>query len=376
MAPPLVSAASRAPRRARSRPLTASWWRWAPRRPRPVWMPQDDQLHHLVEVLPRQAGVRGRPGGPARTAASTSHSSVAATSATSCWASTSSGATGGCEQVELAGPHGGQQRRALDQLVAGHRVEAAGRGAVELVVGPARPAGGRCRWPAGEPIWHTSSTGPDVDAQLERGRGHEGPEVAGPQALFRRCAGGPPRGCRDGRPPAGRRRRSDRPSAASPDSCPSSSPSRSASWWATRSAILRVLTKTSVVRWSSTCAGDAVEDVGQLAAAGHRLELAVGQLDGHVEIPRVAAVDDGGGRAGRSCTPESRRATTSSGRWVAERPMRWRRPPLAATSWSSRSRLRARWRPACPGPGCAPRRRSRCARRRSTARDDGAVSRR
>ena len=36
MAPPLVSAASRAPRRGRSRPLTPSWCRWAPRRPRPV----------------------------------------------------------------------------------------------------------------------------------------------------------------------------------------------------------------------------------------------------------------------------------------------------------------------------------------------------
>ena len=34
-----------------------------------------------------------------------------------------------------------------------------------------------------------------------------------------------------------------------------------------------------------------------------------------------------GGRS--SCTPESSRATRSSGRWVAESPMRWSRPPLS-----------------------------------------------
>ena len=45
--------------------------------------------------------------------------------------------------------------------------------------------------------------------------------------------------------------------------------------------------------------GDLVEDVGELEAAGHRFELAPRQLDGHVEIPPVAAVDDGGGGTGR-----------------------------------------------------------------------------
>ena len=38
--------------------------------------------------------------------------------------------------------------------------------------------------------------------------------------------------------------------------------------------------------------GDAVEDVGDLAAAHHRLELGGGQLDGHVEVAGVTAVDD------------------------------------------------------------------------------------
>ena len=43
--------------------------------------------------------------------------------------------------------------------------------------------------------------------------------------------------------------------------------------------------------------GDAVEDVGELAATRHRLELAVGKLDRHVEIAGVTAVDDHRGRA-------------------------------------------------------------------------------
>ena len=40
--------------------------------------------------------------------------------------------------------------------------------------------------------------------------------------------------------------------------------------------------------------GDAVEDVGHLPAAHHRLELGRGELDGHVEVAGVAAVDDDG----------------------------------------------------------------------------------
>ena len=39
--------------------------------------------------------------------------------------------------------------------------------------------------------------------------------------------------------------------------------------------------------------GDPVEDVGELGAARHGLELAVGELDGHVEVAGVPAVDDG-----------------------------------------------------------------------------------
>ncbi len=42
--------------------------------------------------------------------------------------------------------------------------------------------------------------------------------------------------------------------------------------------------------------GDAVEDVGHLAAAHDGLELGGGQFDGHLEVAGVAAVDDHGGR--------------------------------------------------------------------------------
>ena len=67
-----------------------------------------------------------------------------------------------------------------------------------------------------------------------------------------------------------------------------------ASWWATRSAILRVLTKTSVVRCSSTCPAIRSRTSENWPAAGHRLELARRELDGHVEVAGVPAVDDGG----------------------------------------------------------------------------------
>ena len=41
---------------------------------------------------------------------------------------------------------------------------------------------------------------------------------------------------------------------------------------------------------------DAVQDVGELQATGHRFELAVGQFDRHVQLTGMAAVDDHRGR--------------------------------------------------------------------------------
>ncbi len=50
--------------------------------------------------------------------------------------------------------------------------------------------------------------------------------------------------------------------------------------------------------------GDPVEHVGELGPARHRLELRPRQLDGHIEVAAVSAVDDGGRRPGRVGTGE------------------------------------------------------------------------
>ena len=126
-----------------------------------------------------------------------------------------------------------------------------------------------------------------------------------------------------------------------------SSPSRSASSWATRSTSRRVLTKTSVVRWAATQLRDPVVDVGPLLAGRDRRELLLRNLDGEVEVARAADVHDGAvGRPRRSSrpgpAPTSKRAIVSIGRWVADRPTRIGGGRADA---SSRSRESARWEP-------------------------------
>ncbi len=87
----------------------------------------------------------------------------------------------GLEQVEPAVPHGRQQRRAFDELVARHGIEA--------------PAGIPSRWwlarptrwrnvpmARGEPIWQTSSTGPTSMPEFQRGGRHQRAQIAGPQS--------------------------------------------------------------------------------------------------------------------------------------------------------------------------------------------------
>ena len=206
MAPPPVSAARRAPRRARRRPLTASWCRWAPRRPRPVSMPQ------LASATTSSKSCAGQRRRRARRARVMAHSGLDV-------ALVGGGHLGHellgqhverghrrLEQVEPALAHGGQQGGALDQLVAGRRVEAAGRRAVAVVVGPADPleegADGAGRADLADQLDRA-----DVDARARAtpwpparaGRRHA--------AASRRCAGAPPRGCRGARPPAATRRR-------------------------------------------------------------------------------------------------------------------------------------------------------------------------
>ena len=131
----------------------------------------------------------------------------------------------------------------------------------------------------GEPIWQTSSTGPTSMPELERGGGHQRPELAGPQARLdqaaaRRREAAVVGGHLQPAPPRPRRGRAARPAGGRP----------------ARPAC-RVFTKTSVVRCPDVL-GDPVQHLGELRVAGHRLELGGRELDGHVEVTAVAAVDD------------------------------------------------------------------------------------
>ena len=85
----------------------------------------------------------------------------------------------GVEHVEVPGTHPGQECGALDQLVAGQRVQATRRRALDVVVGPAHPLEERGDGP-GRADLADQLDRPDVDAELEGGGGHQGPQVAGP----------------------------------------------------------------------------------------------------------------------------------------------------------------------------------------------------
>ncbi len=119
-----------------------------------------------------------------------------------------------------------------------------------------------------------------------------------------------------------------------------SSPRRSASWWARRSARRRLLTKTMVVRCSPTrtamrsstspiCAADATASSSPWGSSRARSRRR--------RWP-VSTTAHGCGEP----APVSSPAHSEMGRWVAERPMRWGR--VAATC-SRRSRDSARWQP-------------------------------
>ena len=249
------------------------------------------QCHHVVEVLARQLGVGRGCGGPAPTGPRRRAPR---------WRPPRPPAAGPARRAgrpaARAGRAGPRARRPAGRCTRPARRGSsgrAGRPACRRGGGwPGRRAGGRCRWPGASRSGRPARPGRRrCPARARRWP----PARAGHRraAASRRCAAGPPRGCRGARPRAARRRRRRRrrPGARR------SPARRSASWWATRSAILRVLTKISVVRWCRGVLGDAVEDVGHLTAAHHRLELGGGQLDRHIEIAGVAAVDDHGRRA-------------------------------------------------------------------------------
>jgi hypothetical protein len=212
------------------------------------------------------------------------------------------------KHVEVAGPHAGQKGGALDQLVPRHRVQPSGRGPLQLVVGSA----------------HALQKGPDgpgradladqlhrahVDAQFERGRGHQGPEVPGPESLLdhppsrRRQAAVVGRHLqtgidRVGRADGGAERFSRADGGAGGDSLGARPESESE---LVRDPLghLAGVDEDQGGAMFQDVVGDPVEDVGELGPAGHRLELAGGELDGHVEVAPVPAVHDAGGGAGR-----------------------------------------------------------------------------
>ena len=242
------------------------------------------QRHHVVEVLARQLRVRGRVAGhlPHRLDV----------------ALVGGGHLGdqllgqdverrdrGFEQVQPALPDGGEECRALDELVTRRRVEPPGRRAVAMVVGPADPLEEGADGAGRSDLAHQFDRA-DVNAQLERRGGDQRAQVAGPQARLDDAAA-----CRREAPvvrghqqrgihvaPGGRR------VLAEPLGQLMGHPLGHLARVDEdegRAVIPRVL-------------GDAVEDVRHLAAAHDGLELGRGQLNGHLEVTGVAAVDDHG----------------------------------------------------------------------------------
>ncbi len=177
----------------------------------------------------------------------------------------------GLDGVEAPRPHRGQEPRALDELVAGERVEPAPRRAGAGVVGPTDALEERGDRSGRADLAHELHRA-DVDPQLERGGGDQRLQLTRPEprlhpqpAVLREApvVGGDhvvaePLAQLVGQPlgqPAGVDEHDGRAVAGD------------------------VL-------------GDPVEHVVHLGARGHRLELAVGELDGDVERPPVPGVDD------------------------------------------------------------------------------------
>ncbi len=248
--------------------------------------PPAGQRHHVVEVLARQLGVGGGlpAHGPHRLDV----------------ALLGGGHLGhqllgqhvqrgdrGLEQVEAALAHGGEQGGALDQLVPRRRVEAPGGRPVPVVVGPAHaleegPDG------AGRADLADELDRSDVDPELERRGGHQRAQVAGAQA-----------------------RLDDAPSRRGEAAVVCRHEERRVDVAVARGLLvgeplgqlvghpLRHLASVDEDEGGAVVAGvlrNAVQDVGHLAAAQHRLELGGGQLDRHLEVAGVPAVDDDRGR--------------------------------------------------------------------------------
>ena len=225
------------------------------------------------------------------------------------------------QRIELAAPHRVEYRGALDELVPRERKQPSLRGAVHRVAGtPGTLQEGRDG--AGGAELADQVDVPDVDPELERGGGHQGLEIAGLEALL------------------GRERRSRDRLPWCEVTC--SSPSDSVSARATRSAMRRVLTNTSVVRCASMRARsrpytsaqtspDITASSGDSGSSSARSRSLVWPVSTMVQVPGVP-----------SSQPVRKWATVSMGRWVADSPMRVTGRPASASRRSSES---ARWAP-------------------------------
>ena len=222
------------------RRCTSSRWTSAPRRPRRVVKPLGEHRRRPRRSRPR---ARSRYGQARRTSANRSSSRHS-----------SHGGLGDdllrqhverrvvrrrCDRARRRAP-----RAAAPRTRPGRRASSgtAGPSACRAIVCPARPT--RCRNVAmrcGEPIWQTRSTWPMSMPSSSDAVATSALQLAALQPLLGVEARAPSTGCRGARRP--------RPS-----------PSRSARWRATRSAILRVLTNTSVVRCARDQRGEPVVD--------------------------------------------------------------------------------------------------------------------
>jgi hypothetical protein len=144
----------------------------------------------------------------------------------------------------------------------------------------------------------------------------------------------------------------------------SSAPASSLRRAAMRSASRREFTKTSVEVWARIRSSSRGYIAGQIEcrasgspAAGpdstssgrgrpSSAMSSTGTTTSRSSCLRTPASTTVTGRGWGPSRPPRKRATSSCGRWVAERPMRWGagRPPRR-TRWSRRSRERARWAP-------------------------------
>ena len=175
--------------------------------------------------------------------------------------------------VQPPAAHGGEQGGALDQLVAGQRVQAPFGRAGPAVVGPAHPLqeGGDA---AGRADLAHQLDRADVDAQLERGGGDQGAQLAGPQPGLDPVAAVLGQAAVVGGDHVVAEALAEL--MGQPLGQPAGVDEHQ------RGAVL------------GHQGGDAVEHVRELLGGRHRLQLAVGQLQAEVGVALMADVDHGG----------------------------------------------------------------------------------